>query len=64
MTLYDVEWVDDEFDDDGEACTWCGGGGVQECDDPIQCTRRHFGDEMEPCSACRGSGLAKDQVIW
>lgn len=42
-------------------CTFCGGEGWSECDDPIQCTRRHEGDFCE-CSACDGRGY--DQTVW
>ncbi len=50
------------FADEGDDCTWCLGDGFEECDD-IQCLRHHIGDE-HACSACGGSGLAKDQTVW
>jgi hypothetical protein len=58
-------WVEWSEDDD---CTWCGGEGYVECDDPIQCTRPHLDNDRWngecECSACHGSGLAKDQTSW
>ena len=53
---------DDIWDDEPD-CSWCGGDGWEECDDPIQCTYRHDWRE-HPCPACGGSGLAKDQTLW
>ena len=61
-----AEMDDDELGDERE-CFWCGGDGYGECDDPIQCTRRHLGgsyDDGCPCASCGGSGLAKDMTIW
>ena len=52
-----------DFDEDW-ACTHCAGEGLVECDDWIQCTYRGCDGEMHPCTACRGSGLGKDQSIW
>jgi hypothetical protein len=60
----DYEDYDPSIDPD---CTLCGGDGYTECHDPIQCCRRHFGtdwDQFCECSACGGSGLAKDQTLW
>lgn len=59
-------WIDDE-DDYGGECYWCGGEGVDECRDPIQCTsyHRHYGSVAYcVCKECGGSGLAKDQMVW
>jgi hypothetical protein len=39
-------------------CAFCGGDGLQEDEDDL------CGGAYEPCSACRGSGLARKQVIW
>ena len=50
-------------DEPREDCSWCGGDGLEECDDPIQCMRPHIGNE-HPCVACGGSGDAKDQTLW
>lgn len=56
---------DDDFDDGYERdCHWCGGDGLVECRDPIQCTRPHNKCGECPCSSCGGSGLAKDMTIW
>ena len=68
-------FADDDFDEyefDDE-CSWCDGEGEDECNDPIQCTRRHTTMEHPEtgqvfqfcvCAACGGSGRAKDQTIW
>lgn len=50
--------------DDGPCCTHCGGEGVTECDDPIQCLNPACNGEFCTCGACGGSGLAKDQRVW
>ena len=55
---------DDEWDPDLTDCSWCGGDGYTECDDPIQCCRRHDDYGLCPCGACNGSGLARDQTLW
>lgn len=55
-----------EPDDEGFEgdCTHCCGEGLVECYDPLQCTSAPAGHDLCPCSACGGSGLAKDQTIW
>lgn len=56
----------DQYDDgqyDGY-CTFCGGEGWDECDDPYQCTSEHLSSGLCPCKACGGSGNATDQTIW
>ena len=58
------EAFDDDVDWENPDCTWCQGDGDQECDDPLGCTRRHDEFGSCECSACGGSGLAKDQTIW
>lgn len=63
--LYDYDDGYDYCEDD--SCSICGGESHTECNDPIQCCRRHFGnswDQFCECVACGGSGMAKDQVIW
>ena len=74
----DDRYADDECDfaDDAEDrdCFHCGGEGLVECRDPIQCTRPHkrvrspYGNgiviQLCPCASCGGSGLAKDMTIW
>ena len=65
--MADVDYDDFQDYDDGWECTMCGGDGYVECNDPIQCCKPHTGngwDQMCACSACNGSGLAKDQTIW
>ena len=61
----------DDYEDDD--CSHCGGDGEVECDDYLQCTRQHAywthpesGMEFQfcACSACNGTGQAKEQVIW
>jgi hypothetical protein len=59
---------DDDWDENAD-CSMCGGDGYEECYDPIQCLRRHFGGSPfdggeHECSACGGSGKAKDQTAW
>jgi len=44
-------WSDD---DDTHDCTWCGGEGWQESDDPLW-----DGTDEVPCSACGGTGLRR-----
>lgn len=52
-----------DYDEDG-SCTWCDGGGWDECDDPIQCLDPKCDGEIHPCTACAGTGLLEHQVIW
>ena len=54
----------DEFEDTAtlEECTFCGGEGVDECDDPIQCLDPACTGEWCTCSACDGRGHS--QVVW
>jgi hypothetical protein len=53
----------DDFFDDG-ACCWCGGDGVSECNDRLQCMNRHDKWGNCRCASCGGSGLAKDMTLW
>jgi DnaJ-class molecular chaperone len=55
------EEVWDEFFDDELECTWCGGDGVQENDDPLW---YGFDDDWIPCECCNGTGLRKHQTIF
>ena len=62
----DTEWWDeddpeyDDYDQDDDPCTWCGGEGVQENDDPLW-----YGDKDEiPCRCCDGTGLRSHQTIF
>lgn len=54
----------DEFEANADMveCTWCGGEGIDECDDPIQCMDPACNGEMCTCTACDGRGHS--QVIW
>ena len=56
-----TDQIDYEDDDDLETfCTWCGGDGTQENDDPLW-----YGDvDYVPCECCNGTGLRKHQVIF
>lgn len=56
---------DDDFDDDdndiGERdCTWCGGDGLMDNDDPLW----YGAAELVNCSACNGTGMRKHQTIF
>lgn len=51
-----------EPDPRGIPCTWCGGEGIDECDDPIQCLEPDCDGDMCRCTACDGRGV--DQVVW
>lgn len=53
-----------EMVDLGESlsCSWCGGDGFAECDDPIQCCDPACDGVIGPCRACDGRGY--DQWIW
>lgn len=47
---YDEEW----------ACTWCGGDGTMENDDPV-----FYGHNRDiKCSACGGTGLREYQTVF
>ena len=59
----DDDYSDDEWDPDEYECTWCGGDCYTECDDPIQCTRRHVAG-LCPCGACNATGLRSHQTIF
>lgn len=52
--------ADDFYDDN--TCTWCGGDGWVECDDPIQCCDPDCDGQTCRCKACDGRGF--DQVVW
>lgn len=52
----------DLYGDDTPECTWCGGEGIDECDDPIQCMDPACNGEMCTCRGCDGRGHS--QVIW
>lgn len=53
---------DEDFDYDDELdCTWCGGEGIQENDDPFW---YGFDVDMIPCQCCAGTGLRSHQTIF
>jgi DnaJ-class molecular chaperone len=56
-------WFEGEcgFDDDQEPCSWCGGEGVQENDDPLWWG---FDRDWIPCECCGGTGLRSHQTIF
>lgn len=53
--------MSDEYEDDEEwFCTWCGGDGYQENDDPLW-----YGDvDLVPCECCQGTGKREYQTIF
>lgn len=53
----DDDWLD-EFGDELD-CTWCGGDGWQENDDPLW-----YDGDIIPCQACDGTGLRKHQTVF
>ena len=63
VTVALVEY-DAADEDEDEGCTHCGGEGLTDCDDPIQCTSSRCDGQMCPCQACGGSGRGEDQVIF
>jgi DnaJ-class molecular chaperone len=42
-------------------CTWCGGEGIQENDDPLW---HGFDVDYIPCQCCNGTGLRRYQTIF
>ncbi len=54
------EYDYDDEDPDDLPCTWCGGEGIQENDDP-----GWYGAAYEvPCACCGGTGKRKHQTIF
>lgn len=52
----------DFYDDDDELeCTWCGGEGIQDNDDPLW---HGFDRDWIPCECCNGTGLRKYQTVF
>jgi DnaJ-class molecular chaperone len=51
----------DYYDDDELECTWCGGEGIQENDDPLW---HGFDRDWIPCECCNGTGLRKHQTVF
>lgn len=61
-SLYDDVHEDEDYEDcdDEWACTWCGGTGRQENDDPLW-----YGGVPEiQCECCGGTGLREHQTIF
>lgn len=61
MSTYEDDLVA-MYGDDRPECTWCGGEGITECDDPIQCMDPDCNGEWCHCTACDGRGHS--QVVW
>jgi DnaJ-class molecular chaperone len=58
----DEDEIFDEYDDDGDlGCTWCGGDGDMENDDPLW---HGFDKSHIPCTACSGTGKRKYQTVF
>lgn len=59
-----LSWEEaDQWDDDEHpTCTWCGGDGMTDCDDPLACLEPHTAGGLCRCRACDGRGF--DQTIW
>lgn len=51
----------DDCDDDNAVCSWCGGDGEQENDDPLW---HGFDVDFIPCECCAGTGLSKFQTVF
>jgi hypothetical protein len=62
--VIELEYPQSEYDPELDDCTWCGGDGDEDCNDPLQCTKAHDEFGMCSCPACGGSGRAKDQTLW
>jgi hypothetical protein len=58
------DWLDDDWGDDGEACTHCDGEGLEECQAFDLCGYSHPTDGFHLCPACCGSGNRADQRIF
>lgn len=52
----------DDWDDEYVPCSWCGGEGFSDCDDPIQCLDPACNGELCTCRGC--NGLGHSQVVW
>ena len=51
---------DDYYDDiDSLDCTYCGGDGDVENDDPLW-----YDGDYRTCPSCNGSGKRKDMTLW
>lgn len=55
------DWEDDYYEDDDAPCSWCGGDGFQDNDDPLW-----YGFDVDyiPCQCCDGTGLRSHQTIF
>ena len=52
---------EDPYYEDEWPCTWCGGEGTEDNDNPLW-----YGFDVEwiPCRACSGTGLRSKQTIF
>jgi len=61
----DTQWWDDDdpefYEDEDAPCSWCGGEGMQDNDDPLW---YGFDKDMIPCRCCDGTGLRSHQTIF
>lgn len=58
-----VDFDDDWYDEDDDlGCTWCGGEGWAQVDDPLwdDCDEFGYGD----CPACNGTGQRRHQWVF
>lgn len=62
MSDHDLWEYEYEDDDNDNRCSWCGGEGFSECDDPLQCSDPACSGGACRCTACDGRGF--DQRIW
>lgn len=61
MNEFENIWDDYEDDGDDAPCSWCGGEGVQENDDPLW---YGFDVDFIPCECCAGTGLRSHQTVF
>lgn len=57
----------EEYDYSVDACTTCGGEGVEDCEDTGSsegCWEAGCNGQFHRCPNCRGSGNAEDQRYW
>lgn len=58
--FFDEHTQDWHEDEDDLPCTWCGGEGLKENDDPLW----HGDAVLINCEACHGTGLRKHQTVF
>jgi DnaJ-class molecular chaperone len=54
-----IEGDEDDWDPDELDCTFCGGEGIEENDDPLW-----YDGDWITCRACGGSGKRSDQTLF